>query len=206
MKSNGTLSKAEKWDEWNNSGGPNYPHEKVVQFCLRKFAYDVRRRTRTLDLGCGTGINTWFLCREGFQVTATDISQRAIEASKNRLEKSCLAAELRVESADEIDEPDESFELIICVGVLEATGPQISKKIFEECRRVLTAKGTGFFIFASDEDYRVGSATPYNLYGYSYDEIGDMLPNFGSVMFDRYVTTYENGALTQSDWILTCRK
>ena len=131
MKLNNKNLDIQKWDAWNDLGGPNYPHEKVVQFCLRNYPSEKRASTRVLDLGCGTGVNTWFLSREGFTVTGTDISSRAIAATKSRLDRSGLLAKLRVEGANAINDPDESFDLIICIGVIEAVGPTIAKEVFE---------------------------------------------------------------------------
>ena len=206
MKLNNKDSQLQKWDAWNDSGGPNYPHEKVVQFCLRNYSSEKRSSTRVLDLGCGAGVNTWFLCREGFTVTATDISPRAIAATKSRLDESGLLAELRIEGANTISDPEESFDLIICVGVIEAVGPMIAEEVFEAVYNALEFNGHAFFLFASSEDYRIGSSTCFDLYGYSKEEIQNLLPEFSSVMLDRYISTYQNGTVTQSDWILTCRK
>ena len=206
MKLNNKNVDIQKWDAWNDLGGPNYPHEKVVQFCLRNYPSDKRASTRVLDLGCGTGANTWFLSREGFTVTGTDISSRAIAATKSRLDRSGLLAKLRVEGANAINDPDESFDLIICIGVIEAVGPTIAKEVFEGVYKALVSNGFAFFLFASSEDYRIGESTCYNLHGYSKEEVQNLLPEFRSVMLDRYMSTYENGTVTQCDWMLTCRK
>lgn len=197
----------EKWNDWNQSGGPNYPHDKVIQFCLRNYPPQIRNLTRVLDLGCGTGANTWFLSREGFLVTATDISPNGIDATKRRLDQSELIAQLRVEGANEISDKAESFDLVICVGVLEAVGASVAKEVFEKVSRVLKTGGNAFFLFASNEDFRIGPATNYNLYGYSETEVLSLLPaGFRSVLLDQYVTTYGGGNVKQSDWILTCGK
>lgn len=200
------MNETRKWDEWNQAGGPNYPHGKVIQFCLRKYPREMRSSVRVLDLGCGTGANTWFLAREGFSVTATDISPQAIAATQSRLDRSDLSARLRIESADAISDPPESFDLVICIGVLEATGPEIARRTLTGIHRVLAPKGSAFLLFAADGDFRVGSATPYSLHGYSEAEVRDLSSIFDSALLDRYVTTYEGGRIMQLDWILTCGK
>ncbi len=52
------------WNEWNNSGGPKYPHEKVIQFVFRNYPLPISenegRRIDVLDLGCGNGVHTHF--------------------------------------------------------------------------------------------------------------------------------------------------
>lgn len=200
------MNKFGNWDEWNAAGGPNYPHCKVVQFCLRNYPREVRSSMRVLDLGCGTGANTWFLSREGFPVTATDISPQGIAATQVRLQQNDLRAQLRVEGADAISDPPESFDLMICIGVLEAVGPKVAQRIFKKVHRVLRSEGIAFFLFAASDDFRIGSATPYNLHGYTKAEAQELALPFSSALLDSYVTTYGGGRIKQSDWILTCRK
>src|SRR2546426_7636787 len=54
------------WNTWNASGGPKYPHEKVIQYCFRNFPPEQRSSVRALDVGCGGGVHTAFLAAEGF--------------------------------------------------------------------------------------------------------------------------------------------
>jgi len=45
-----------------------------------------------LELGCGTGTNSIWLARKGFDVTATDISDKAIAAAKAKAEDAKVSA------------------------------------------------------------------------------------------------------------------
>jgi methyl halide transferase len=49
---------------------------------------------RALELGCGTGTNAIFLAQRGFQVTAVDISETAINKAKEKAEKAGVSIEL----------------------------------------------------------------------------------------------------------------
>jgi SAM-dependent methyltransferase len=42
---------------------------------------------RTLEVGCGTGTNAIWLTEQGFDVTATDLSNRAVEAARRKVEQ-----------------------------------------------------------------------------------------------------------------------
>jgi 2-polyprenyl-3-methyl-5-hydroxy-6-metoxy-1,4-benzoquinol methylase len=45
------------------------------------------RKGKTLNLCCGAGSNTVYLAQKGFQVTAINISQKAIEYAKTKPKK-----------------------------------------------------------------------------------------------------------------------
>jgi SAM-dependent methyltransferase len=59
---------------------------------------------RTLELGCGTGTNAVYLARLGFDVTAVDISGRAIEMTRRKAAAAGVAC--RLITADVLDLPD----------------------------------------------------------------------------------------------------
>ncbi|WP_414710112.1 class I SAM-dependent methyltransferase [Pseudorhodoplanes sp.] len=196
-----------KWDAWNQQGGPNYPPTKVVQFCFRKCSAHVRRQTRALDLGCGTGVNAWFLAREGFNVVATDISSVGIARTRDRLSHSGLKAVTRVEGAESVAEPDASVGLVICVGVSESAGPVVAARAVAEVSRILRPGGQALVLFAANDDMRVGAATPYDLYGFTRAEVDAMFAGqFAQTHVDRYITTYNGGQQVQSEWLVTCQR
>ena len=55
---------------------------------------------RALDLGCGTGTNALYLAQQGFEVTAIDVSRRAIALAKRKARSAQLADRLRLERGD----------------------------------------------------------------------------------------------------------
>ena len=195
------------WDDWNEQGGPKYPHEKVIQFCFRKYAPEQRAKTRVLDLGCGSGVHVVFLASEGFQVTGTDKSPVGIENTKRKLLSLNLSADLRVEDAAVVEFPPGSFDLVISVGVYDSAGPAVSAASVRRVRQVLKPGGRGFFMFASDRDFQTGSDNPYGLYGYTRSEVEALFAvDFAEVCLDRYITTYEGGRIEQNDWLVTVQR
>ena len=155
------------WDEWNLSGGPRYPHEKVIQFCFRSYSADERSGVRALDLGCGSGANTVFLAGEGFLTTATDRSKIAIDNTRARLDAEGLSATLRVEAIDGLDFAPASFDLAICVGVFDSAGPAAAAASLNRLREVLAPRARGLFLFADELDYRVKGPNPLGLHGFT---------------------------------------
>jgi len=196
----------ERWDNWNGSGGPKYPHEKVVQFCFRHFAADVRNTLRALDLGCGGGVHTVFLASEGLRVTGTDVSPVAIERTRLRLESAGLTAELKVEPAETLSFPPASFDLVVCIGVLDAAGPENARAMMERLPPLLARGAHGLFLFASDRDFRITGNNPYQLHGYARAEVECLFEaRFSCVWIDRYITTYKGETEEQNDWLVTIR-
>src|SRR5512143_725827 len=55
---------------------------------------------RALDLGCGTGTNAVYLAERGFEVTAIDVSRRAIALAKRRARSMQQANRVRFERGD----------------------------------------------------------------------------------------------------------
>jgi cyclopropane fatty-acyl-phospholipid synthase-like methyltransferase len=196
-----------KWELWNKERAPYYPHEKVIQFCLRAYPPEVRQGIVVLDLGCGSGANSWFLAREGFAVVATDISMIGVERTKRRLQQESLQGEVRREKAEHIGCGDRAVDLVICVGVLEALGPKAGCAVMAEVARVLRPRGRGPFLFAGEGDFRIRQATDIALHGFSRTEVDAMVDNlFRGVNVDRYITTYESEAVMQFDWLVTVTK
>lgn len=202
----------DRWNEWNKSGGPKYPHEKVIQFLFRQFpSHDQRAALHVLDLGCGGGVHMEFLAREGFHAHGRDISPIAIETTRRRLEDLDLkAASLETCSVNKINAPSESFDALICIGVLECAGPEFLLPALYESIRVLKPRGSALFLFASDSDFRLAEDNPLSLHGFSDHELSIAIASLTGCIqafwCDRYITTYRNQQLVQSEHLVTIMK
>jgi ubiquinone/menaquinone biosynthesis C-methylase UbiE len=78
---------------------------------------DVRGKT-VLDLGCGSGENLVALVQRGARVIGLDISPELIAIAQQRLDKAGLEATVRVGSAYETGLPDESVDVVFCIGLI----------------------------------------------------------------------------------------
>jgi len=73
---------------------------------------DIKKNTKILDAGSGIGILSKFLSKNGFTVTASDISKEALESIKdNKIQTICS-------SIENINLPASSFEISQCFDVL----------------------------------------------------------------------------------------
>jgi 2-polyprenyl-3-methyl-5-hydroxy-6-metoxy-1,4-benzoquinol methylase len=96
----------------------SYPPEDLVRFIAKRYgsiSREERSSISVLDVGCGQGANTWFLAREGFAVTAVDISPSAIEKAKSYLKNERLEARFEVGDFGSLPYARESFDCIIDV-------------------------------------------------------------------------------------------
>lgn len=93
-----------------------------------------------LEIGCGMGFDTVELLRRGVRVTATDLTPRAVEVTKQHLKLEGLHAEdVRVANALALDFPDATFDGVYSIGVLHHTGD--TPRALREVYRVLKPGG-----------------------------------------------------------------
>jgi len=99
-----------------------------------------------LDAGCGGGRFVVALAKLGAErVEGVDISEEAITAAQERIKERGLEhrAHVRVGSVLDVPFPDQSFEYVVCSGVVHHTPDP--KKGFNELVRVLKPGGKFFF-------------------------------------------------------------
>lgn len=73
------------------------------------------KKSRILDLGCGSGRFSIGAAKKGFEVEGVDITPEAIEASKNRaLENNLSNVNFTCGDMTEIPFPDSSFDFVFC--------------------------------------------------------------------------------------------
>jgi len=191
------------WDAWNRTRATRYPQDKVVQYCFRRFP-DSTAGKRALDLGCGSGVHTVFLASEGFSVAGSDKSPIGIANTRDKLARLGLSAELKVESADVVSFPANSFDLVICVGIFDTVGPAIADAAVRRVKDVLRQGGKGFFLFSSDLDDSLKNGNPWDFHGYTRREVDTLFAKgFAEVFVDRCNVTYFGGRVAQDEWIVT---
>ena len=196
------------WDEWNAGGGPQHPRDEVVRFFFRRYKDETARsKARVLDLGCGTGVHTLFLAESSFETMACDISPKGVSATEQRLANAKgkrLRADAFVSSIEELDLPPASLDAVLSVGVLECTLPGVVEVAMPKIAKLLRPGGAGFFIFASDRDYRVGSdANKYVRRGFTESEVRSIFgANFTELDINRVIRTEQNQSIELNEWMV----
>ena len=200
-------NRATVWDQWHVNSSPRFPHEKVIQFVYRNYSGGAPfRNFSALDLGCGNGIHAELLAELGMSVIGVDVSSVALAEARARLLEAGLSTvmfEQRLLS--ELDFPWQSFDLIISSGVLDYAGVDETVAAASRLPNWLKPGGKAFLIFAAEGDFRQSTVKDLDLHCYTRHEVDVLFPVSDSyeLLVDQYITTYDNDALRQVDWLIT---
>jgi ubiquinone/menaquinone biosynthesis C-methylase UbiE len=109
-------SSVESWDFFHQEAARKRK-EVVLDFVDR---YAGGRNLRILDSGCGAGVIMEALLRRGHQVCGIDIAPDMLRETAETLKEFSLDdAALREGTVERLDFPDRSFDLCLCIGVLQ---------------------------------------------------------------------------------------
>lgn len=89
------------WDAYYQGGAAPWETKHSSTELRRVIAEEKLQPCQTIELGCGTGINAVWLAQQGFEVTAVDISPRAIEKARGRAAEA--GVKIRFVVADVLD-------------------------------------------------------------------------------------------------------
>jgi 2-polyprenyl-6-hydroxyphenyl methylase/3-demethylubiquinone-9 3-methyltransferase len=106
---------------WWDPDGPQRPLHELNPARLGYVAGRVALRgARLLDVGCGAGLLSEALAREGARVVALDLAPELVDAAKLHLLESGLQVDYRLQSVESLaTEMPESFDAITCMEMLE---------------------------------------------------------------------------------------
>jgi SAM-dependent methyltransferase len=96
-----------------------------------------KQGSRLIDVGCGSGTNAIFLAKNGFRVSAVDVSKSAVEVARRRVERAGVSVDLRV--ADALDLPflTRAFDGGVDMGCFHTIPPRKRAEYGREVGRVL---------------------------------------------------------------------
>ena len=150
------MIESKSWD-WNaqNDGIWHEPCEESYFYAER---WKREGRKTVLDLGCGLGRHSLLFARYGFEVSACDLSDVAVEQTKSAAEK--LGYEINTTQCDMLDLPygDDSFDAIFSFLVISHTDTEGFKKVLSEIRRVLRPGGAVFLTLCAKDTWSFAEA------------------------------------------------
>jgi SAM-dependent methyltransferase len=114
------------------------------------------RGQQVLEIGCGLGTDGAQFARAGADYTGVDLTEAAVDLARQNFELQKLPGKFRTADAENLDFPDESFDLVYSHGVLHHT-PDTGRAV-REIHRVLRPRG-GAIVMLYHRDsynYRVG--------------------------------------------------
>jgi SAM-dependent methyltransferase len=97
---------------------------------------------KLLEVGCGIGVDSIQLAKCGFEVTAVDLTENALQVAKEFASRRGVSINFQLGNAERLDFPDEAFDAVYSFGVLHHT-PDIDKAV-SEVRRVLRPGGVAY--------------------------------------------------------------
>lgn len=101
-------------------------------------------RLKLLDIGCGEGKDAVFFARNGYDVTAFDISDAGIEKTKRLADNAGI--QVKVFKADILDyRLDTNFDILFSSGVLHYVKPQLREEIFSNYKQFTNPNGCHIF-------------------------------------------------------------
>ena len=104
-----------------------YTLEGEFIFPLARFAET--KDLKVLEIGVGLGADHQLFAEAGARLWGIDLTERAVEHTRNRLKAFGLNSKLTVGDAEKLDFPDKTFDRVYSWGVLHHTR-LIHKKIF----------------------------------------------------------------------------
>ena len=142
-----TVSKA--WD-WNKELNSVWLQPSEESYYVAQLWKD-KNIKKVLDLGCGLGRHSIFFAKQGFQVSASDLSLEATEHLKAWSEKENLSIE--VVNADMMKLPykDNFFDAIFAYHVISHTDSAGIREIIKEISRILKIGGEIYITLCSKE-------------------------------------------------------
>lgn len=126
-----------------------------------------------LDVCCGTGTEAIYLAKNGFEVSAIDISKEAIKIAEKKAREASVKIDFRIGSVLEIPFPDNSFGFVNDRGCFHVFAPEYRKWFADEIRRVM--RQGGIYLLRCFSDKEPGSWGPYRI---SKQEIVNTFSNF----------------------------
>ncbi len=126
------MSDRKRWNDKYSGGRRSSLHTTLIKF------HSLAKRGKALEIACGTGENSVFLSKRGFEVIAFDISDVAIREARRLAKREGVRPTFKILPAQKFSYPPNRFNLIANFYFLD-------RRILPKLKRSL-AKG-GILIF-----------------------------------------------------------
>ncbi|MEE8414044.1 MAG: class I SAM-dependent methyltransferase, partial [Dehalococcoidales bacterium] len=146
------------WDShWEEESKRSFWHEPDRAVIDLKNRLDRAKTPDVLDLGCGVGRHALLFAESGFNVTALDYSQEALNTLRQKaLEKGVHIKIIKGSYSEDVF-PEESFDLILAYNVLYHGYSQTFKNAICLIHKWLKSEGLFFFTCPSRRDDKYGN-------------------------------------------------
>jgi len=159
----GVVSRVERWRKVARNWLADYADKRARDFVSEVITQVAKlsKSARILDIGCGSGKWSLMLAERYSEVTAIDRSQEMIAIAKAIAEETNTKnLTFRVMDASLLNMPDETYDLVNCVTVLQHIVSDHSwQKAVQEIARV-TRKGGYALLFEAAPNFVLKKRTP----------------------------------------------
>jgi cyclopropane fatty-acyl-phospholipid synthase-like methyltransferase len=166
-----TFEKECIWSEVNFSKSTRYFIERFIGRAISPVTKKV------LEIGCGNGMLTFFLLKREIEITAIDISEKAIDNLKIQFQKEIEKGRLKLVCGDLVEymsKSDEKFDAILGSGIIHHVEKKDREKLFRLAHKKLNLGG----VFACGPEPNAGglyfaiwqsAKFFYRMFGMEYD-------------------------------------
>ena len=186
MKKLNTPDVHRNWEEvYANRSTPwdvGQPEDELIKLIKSK----VIQPCKVLELGCGHGNDSIFLAKNGFKVTAIDISKRAISEAKRRAEMAGVKIRFLAEDASQLDSLEETFQFIYDWACFQFIPEEKREGYLSSIKRLLESYGYFILVASSDQETVKG---PYQ---FSKDDIRKIFGKEFEILEIRLITLQQH--------------
>ena len=116
---------------------------------------------KALDVGCGTGDNVIWLVRQGFEVTGTDLSEKAIEIAKEKAKNARVDVSFYVNDFLQEKIPGAPFGFIFDRGCFHSFDKKKERKLYaKNVHQLLEKDGLWLSLIGNYDDGRLDIGPP----------------------------------------------
>jgi SAM-dependent methyltransferase len=98
---------------------------------------DALKPGRALDLGCGTGTNSLYLARHGWEVVGIDLAATAVRKARRKAQESGLSVDFYTGDVTRLDFLQPPFDLALDIGCFHALDAEGRLRYRDQLRRLL---------------------------------------------------------------------
>jgi cyclopropane fatty-acyl-phospholipid synthase-like methyltransferase len=109
-------------------------------------------KSKILDSGCGTGENSIFLAKKGYDVLGIDSAPRAIQKAREKVAREELNVDFRVHDALDLRSLGKRFDTVIDSGLFHVFDDGDREKYIESVAGVLATGGSLHVLCFSDRE------------------------------------------------------